>query len=113
MSNQTQSNQTQIEVMDSPKRRGRGWVRLLGGIVVLLVGLSLAGAIYEPVAEAADIQAYPSLGQQVLKEMIEAGKVRPIIDRSFPLTDVPDAIRYLETGHARGKVVIEVAERAS
>ena len=45
--------------------------------------------------------------------MIEAGKVRPILDRSFPLTDVPDAIRYLETGHARGKVVIEVAERAS
>ena len=59
------NNQTQIEAVAIPKRRGRGWVRWLGGVVVLVVGLSLAGAIYEPVAEAADIRAYPPLGQLV------------------------------------------------
>jgi NADPH:quinone reductase-like Zn-dependent oxidoreductase len=44
----------------------------------------------------------------VLKELIEAGKVTPVIDRTYPLSDVPEAIRYLEHGHARGKVVVTV-----
>jgi NADPH:quinone reductase-like Zn-dependent oxidoreductase len=44
----------------------------------------------------------------VLKELIEAGKVTPAIDRTYPLSEVPKAVRYLETGHARGKVVITV-----
>ena len=44
----------------------------------------------------------------VLKELIEAGKVTPIIDRTYPLSDVPEAIRYMREGHARGKVVITV-----
>ena len=41
-----------------------------------------------------------------LKELIEAGKVTPAIDRTYPLSDAADAFRYLENGHARGKVVI-------
>jgi len=45
---------------------------------------------------------------QVLKELIEAGKVTPVIDRTYPLSAVPEAIGYLEDGHARGKVVITV-----
>ena len=45
---------------------------------------------------------------QVLKGLIEAGKVTPVIDRTYPLCEVPEAIRYLETRHARGKVVITV-----
>ena len=44
----------------------------------------------------------------VLKELIEVGKVTPVIDRTYPLSEVPEAIRYLEEGHARGKVVITV-----
>lgn len=44
----------------------------------------------------------------VLKELIEAGKVTPVIDRRYELSEVPEAIRYLEEGHARGKVVITV-----
>jgi NADPH:quinone reductase-like Zn-dependent oxidoreductase len=44
----------------------------------------------------------------VLKELIEAGKVAPVIDRTYPLAEVPEAIRYLEEGHAQGKVVITV-----
>jgi D-arabinose 1-dehydrogenase-like Zn-dependent alcohol dehydrogenase len=42
----------------------------------------------------------------VLKELIEARKVTPVIYRSYTLSEVPEAIRYLEEGHARGKVVI-------
>ena len=41
-----------------------------------------------------------------IKELLEAGKVVPVIDKSYPLAEVPEAIRYLEEGHARGKVVI-------
>jgi NADPH:quinone reductase-like Zn-dependent oxidoreductase len=44
----------------------------------------------------------------VLKQLIEAGKLTPVIDRTYPLSEVPEAIRYLEQGHARGKVVITV-----
>ncbi len=44
-----------------------------------------------------------------LKELIEAGKVRPAVDRTFPLSETPEAMRYLEAGHARGKIVVAVA----
>ncbi len=44
----------------------------------------------------------------VLKELIESGQVTPAIDRTYPLAEAPQAIRYLEQGHARGKVVITV-----
>ena len=47
-----------------------------------------------------------------LKELLEAGKITPVIDRTFPLNDVPDALRYLEKGHARGKVVITVGKNS-
>ena len=43
-----------------------------------------------------------------LIELFEAGKVAPVIDRRYPLREVPEALRYLEEGHARGKVVITV-----
>ena len=43
-----------------------------------------------------------------LTEHIEAGTVTPVIDRTYPLIEAPDAIRYLENGHAGGKVVITV-----
>ena len=43
-----------------------------------------------------------------LKELFEAGKVIPVIDRRYPLSEVPEALRYLEEGHVKGKVVITI-----
>ncbi|HSK36960.1 MAG TPA: zinc-binding dehydrogenase, partial [Actinomycetota bacterium] len=45
---------------------------------------------------------------QVLKDLIEAGRLTPVIDRTYPLRETPDALRHLDKGHARGKVVITV-----
>ena len=44
----------------------------------------------------------------VLTELIESGKITPVIDRTYPLAEVPQAIRYLTQGHARGKIAISV-----
>ena len=44
----------------------------------------------------------------VLKELVESGKLSPVIDRQYPLSEVPDAVRYVGTGDARGKVVIRI-----
>src|SRR6202035_3612125 len=48
-----------------------------------------------------------------LKELLEAGKVVPVIDRRYPFREIPEALRYLEEGHARGKVVITVIQDES
>jgi len=45
-----------------------------------------------------------------MKELLEAGKVVPVIDRFYPLSEVPEALHYLEEGHAKGKVVITVEQ---
>jgi len=45
-----------------------------------------------------------------LGDLMQTGKVTPVIDRTYPLREIPDAIRYLEEGHARGKVVINVGD---
>jgi NADPH:quinone reductase-like Zn-dependent oxidoreductase len=44
----------------------------------------------------------------ILADLMQSGKVTPVIDRTYKLSDVPEALRYLEQGHARGKVVIAV-----
>jgi NADPH:quinone reductase-like Zn-dependent oxidoreductase len=46
----------------------------------------------------------------VIRELLEAGKVVPVIDRCYPLSEVAEALRYLGEGHAKGKVVITVAQ---
>jgi NADPH:quinone reductase-like Zn-dependent oxidoreductase len=45
---------------------------------------------------------------RTLKELLEAGDIAPVIDRTYQLGDVPDALGYLEQGHARGKVVVTI-----
>ena len=45
---------------------------------------------------------------RALAELIEAGKVTPVVGRTYPLVEAADAIRELERGHARGKIVVTV-----
>jgi NADPH:quinone reductase-like Zn-dependent oxidoreductase len=48
-----------------------------------------------------------------LKELLESGKVVPVIERQYPLREVPEAIRYVEAGHAKAKVVITVGQQST
>jgi NADPH:quinone reductase-like Zn-dependent oxidoreductase len=67
-----------------------------------LVGLSLRGG-----KDIALVQAHVTAKDlEILSELIEAGRVRPQIDRRYPFAEIPAAIAYLEQGHARGKVVV-------
>jgi len=52
----------------------------------------------------------PNKDLAFMKELFEAGKVVPVIDRRYPLTEVPEALRYFGEGHAKGKVVITLEE---
>ena len=72
--------------------------------VAKLLGVSLRGG-----KDIAMVQAHVATKDlELLSELIEAGKVRPQIDRRYPFADIPAAIAYLEQGHARGKVVAEL-----
>ena len=55
-----------------------------------------------------DVEKANQSDLEFLKALLEAGKVVPVIDRVYPLKEVAEAIRYLEEGHARGKVVITI-----
>jgi NADPH:quinone reductase-like Zn-dependent oxidoreductase len=54
------------------------------------------------------IATQPKEDLEAPRELLEAGKVTPVVDRTFALSEVPEAIRYLRDGRARGKVVITV-----
>jgi NADPH:quinone reductase-like Zn-dependent oxidoreductase len=73
--------------------------------VAKLMGVSLRGG-----KDIARVEAHVSTKDlELLSELIEAGKVRPQIDRRYQFTEIPAAIAYLEQGHARGKVVVGMA----
>jgi len=73
---------------------------LLGAILSKTSGRKFRGFIESPNGE--DLQ--------LMAEYFEAGKVKPVIDRTYPLSETPDAVRYVDEGHAMGKVVITVVE---
>jgi NADPH:quinone reductase-like Zn-dependent oxidoreductase len=86
---------------------GEGGGRLIGGAMVRsLRALALSPFVSHNLrmvvaaAKAADLQ--------FLSGLIEADKVAPVLDRTYPLSQVPDAIDYLSAGQARGKIVITV-----
>jgi NADPH:quinone reductase-like Zn-dependent oxidoreductase len=91
-----------------------------GGIYVMSGGTNaqMFQSILEPLASFRTDKKFKGAAAKIvhkdlvyIKELLEAGKVVPVIDRKYLLRDVPDAIRYLEEGHAQGKVVITVRDR--
>lgn len=85
---------------------GAGGGRWLGP-----AGYMLRAALLSPFVRQrmAPVSAKPNQEDlELLKELIEAGQITPVIDSEFPLSETADAIRYLEEGHARGKVVVQI-----
>jgi NADPH:quinone reductase-like Zn-dependent oxidoreductase len=87
-------------VLSSGESEGR-WI---GPVDRVIKGLVLSGFVSQKMASFTVKPNREDL--QLLKQFIEDGTLTPEIDRTYPLAQVPEAIRYLEEGHARGKVVI-------
>ncbi len=85
---------------------GEGGGRWFGGTDRQLRALMLSPFVSQKLRPLLSMERKEDL--HFLKELVEAGRVTPFIDRTYPLSEVPGAIRYLEEGHARGKVVITV-----
>ncbi len=85
---------------------GEGGDRWLGGTDRQLRALLLSPFVRQ------NLRGLISAGRkddlELLRDLIEEGKVAPVIDRTYPLHEVPEAIRYVNAGHARGKVLIAV-----
>jgi NADPH:quinone reductase-like Zn-dependent oxidoreductase len=80
---------------------GHRWFGSLGRFARLIVIAPFVSHLH-PFRGAKD----PGDRLVVLKELIEAGKITPVIDRTFPLSEAPEAMRFLESGQAQGKIVI-------
>jgi NADPH:quinone reductase-like Zn-dependent oxidoreductase len=80
--------------------------RWIGPIDRILAAVVLSPFVSQRLAPFEARQSRQDL--EILKELIESGRLSPVIDRSYPLRETPEALRYLEEGHARGKVVITV-----
>jgi len=85
---------------------GEGGGRWLGGLERQLWATMLSPFVSQKLGTFVSTPNQEDL--LVLKELIESGKVTPVIDRTYPLAEVPEAMRYLEGGHARGKVLITI-----
>jgi NADPH:quinone reductase-like Zn-dependent oxidoreductase len=91
-----------------------------GGILVLIAAAKGGFGVLGRIAAAAIrarllkqrvkffVAAVSKDDMNLLKELIEAGKVTPVIDRTYPLDEVPKALHRIEQGHARGKIVITI-----
>ena len=85
---------------------GEGGGRWIGGMERQVWALAISPFVRQKLKMFVAREHYEEL--QVLSELIEAGKITPVIDRTYPLSQAADAIRYLEKGNARGKIVITV-----
>jgi NADPH:quinone reductase-like Zn-dependent oxidoreductase len=84
-----------------------------GSLATFLQVLTLGTLISRIGSKKLGLNAYEPNKKEdldLLAELFEAGKVVPVIDKRYPLSEVPEALRYLEEGHARGKVVIIVEQ---
>ncbi|KAF5435453.1 NADPH:quinone reductase [Candidatus Methanophagaceae archaeon] len=88
----------------------KGMYVMVGGSTALMFQVLFLGPLISiATSKKMGILAHkPNKGLVYLKELFEAGKVKPVIDKRYPLSEVPEALRYFGEGHARGKVVITV-----
>ena len=89
-------------LLSSGESAGR-WIGPVGRIIKAVVLSPFVGQRLAPFLAR---QSREDL--QTVRELIEQGKLSPVIDRTYPLRETPEAIRHLEQGHARGKIVITV-----
>ncbi len=82
--------------------------RLLGPLDRIINAAILSPFVSQTLSAVNTKRSKEDLAQ--LAALFDAGKLTPVIDRTYPLHEVPEAIRYVEQGHSRGKVVITVAE---
>ncbi|MDP9263448.1 MAG: NAD(P)-dependent alcohol dehydrogenase [Acidobacteriota bacterium] len=83
----------------------------LGGSMLRLLAHQAGELVLSPFASQKFVTLMAKLNQQdltILGELISSGKVTPVIDRRYTLSQVPEALRYLAEGHARGKVIISL-----
>ena len=77
---------------------------MIGFLARLITGLVLSRLVSHKLAMV--LTRWSKKDLTIMRELMEAGKVTPVIDKRYSLSEVPEAIRYVEEGHARGKVVI-------
>ena len=87
-----------------------GMYLLNGYSMVLMLRLMLPSGSGGQTMHSADVAKPNQSDLELLEELLEAGNIVSVIDRVYPLSETPEAIRYLEEGHARGKVVITVEQ---
>jgi len=85
---------------------GEGGGRWLGGLDRLLRALVLSPVVGQKLGGLLATENRQDL--DAMTELIEAGKVTPVIDRTYPLSEAAEAVRYLEQGHPAGKIVVTV-----
>ena len=85
--------------------------RFFGGLGRTLGALLLSAFVSQKLRGLLAIVGSEDL--EVLTTLIEAGTLRPIIERTYPLEAAPAAIRHMSEGHARGKLVVSLATAAS
>ena len=83
---------------------GEGGGHMLGMVSRILRTVALAPFVKQRLVALTSAERVEDF--ETLRELIESGRVTPVMDRTYALPDVADAIRYIEQGHARGKVVI-------
>ena len=85
---------------------------MVGGSMALMMKLSLFGFVLSSFGNKKFGGMMTKINNEdlhVMKELLDTGKVKAVIDRMYPLDKTAEAIRYLEEGHAQGKVIIKIS----